>query len=83
MAKVNALPNRKLLFAYTKAIRTMRDQKGMTFREIADWLCANGVGCNHNAVYRVYLTGLHPAEAEEEQEIVAAEEAPDVFDPTT
>jgi hypothetical protein len=47
-------PSQKLLQEYAESIRTLRDEKGFTFREIAEWLTEHGVEADHNAVYRVY-----------------------------
>ena len=36
-------------------IGVLRDGKGFTFGEIAEWLTTRGVSCDHRAVYRVYV----------------------------
>lgn len=51
-------PNRKLLQDYRETISVLRDNKGFSFREIAEWLTQNGVDADYNAVYRVYTKGL-------------------------
>lgn len=53
-------PNRKLLLDYREVIHTLRNEKGFSFREIAEWLTENGVPCEHNAVYRAYTKGMDP-----------------------
>ncbi len=53
-------PNRKLLLEYSEVIHTLRNEKGFSFREIAEWLTDNGVDADYNAVYRVYTKGMHP-----------------------
>jgi hypothetical protein len=58
-------PNRRLLQDYIQTIRVLRDEKGFTFREVADWLTKSGVDADHNAVYRVYTKGMTEAEVEE------------------
>jgi hypothetical protein len=47
-------PNRKLLVDYIETINVLRNGKGFSFREIAEWLTQNGVDADYNAVYRVY-----------------------------
>ena len=49
-----AEPSRKPLQAYMDAIVVLRDHKGFSFREIADWLSENAVKTDHNTVYREY-----------------------------
>ena len=50
--------NKKLLLDYSDTICLLRDEKGFTFREIAEWLTVNGVDTDHNAVYRAYIKGM-------------------------
>ena len=50
--------NRKLLQDYRETINTLRDEKGFSFREIADWLTQNGVETDYNSVYRAYTKGM-------------------------
>jgi hypothetical protein len=50
--------NRKLLQDYAETIGVLRDEKGFSFREIADWLTENGVQADYNSVYRVYTKGM-------------------------
>jgi hypothetical protein len=58
-------PNRRLLHDYIQTIRVLRDEKGFTFREIAEWLTESGVDADHNAVYRAYTKGMTDAELNE------------------
>src|SRR5258708_3074815 len=58
-------PNRKLLHDYRETIAGLRDEKGFSFREIAEWLTEHGVPADYNAVYRVYTKGMHPADVAE------------------
>lgn len=64
-------PNRKLLEDYRETIRVLRDDKGFSFREIAEWLTENGVDADYNAVYRVYTKGM----SEDQERDVAVREA--------
>jgi hypothetical protein len=57
-------PNRLLVEDYSETIRVLRD-KGFSFREIAEWLTANGVGSDHNTVYRTYTKGMTDEEVAE------------------
>ena len=59
-----AEPDRRLVEDYAETIRTLRDGKRFTFREISVWLNERGIECDHNSVYRAYTKGLS---AEEEQ----------------
>lgn len=52
---------------YAEVIRTLRT-KGFSFREIAQWLTKRGVPTDHNGVYRVFTTALHPAAVEDAEE---------------
>lgn len=47
------------LAEYWRVIAKLRE-KGLTFREVADWLSQRGVDADHNAVYRVYSKHLTP-----------------------
>ena len=50
-----AEPSRKPLQDYMDAIVELRESKGFSFREIADWLNEKvGVKADHNMVYREY-----------------------------
>lgn len=49
---------------YADVISTLRS-KGFSFREIAQWLTKRGVPTDHNGVYRVFTTALHPIEVED------------------
>jgi hypothetical protein len=51
-------PNQKLLEDYRETINVLRNGKGFSFREIAEWLTQNGVDADYNAVYRVYTKGM-------------------------
>jgi|LakMenEpi03Aug12_release.lakeMendotaPanAssembly.Ray.scaffolds.fasta_scaffold894438_2 hypothetical protein len=52
---------------YAEVIRILRT-KGFSFREIAQWLTKRGVPTDHNGVYRVFTTALHPAAVEDAEE---------------
>lgn len=78
-------PNPRLVADYIEAITVLRDEKGFTFREIAQWLTKRfGIEADHNAVYRAYTKGMddHAAafaaidDQEDEQEI-ERDERPD------
>ena len=57
-------PNVRLVADYTDAIEVLRDEKGFTFREIAEWLQQKfGIEADHNAVWRAYTKGLPENEA--------------------
>ena len=58
-------PNRKLLEDYRETINVLRNDKGFSFREIAEWLRQNGVDADYNAVYRVYTKGMPDDEVAE------------------
>jgi hypothetical protein len=47
-------PKRKRIEEYAEAIYKLRDEKGFTYRDIADWFCKHGVPTNHNEVYRTH-----------------------------
>lgn len=64
-------PDRRLLEEYGQVIRTLRDEKRFTFREIAEWLKEYGFDCDHNAVYREYTRGL----SEQDEQAVAIQDA--------
>jgi hypothetical protein len=49
---------RRALADYSAVIRTLRDEKNFTFREIAEWLKDYYVEADHNAVYREYTKGM-------------------------
>jgi hypothetical protein len=64
----------RLLHDYSEAIAILREKR-FTFREIADWLNKKfGIEADHNAVYRVYTSGMddydaaRAAQADEEDE---------------
>jgi hypothetical protein len=57
-------PNVRLVEDYTEAIEILRDEKRLTFREIAEWLQQKfGIEADHNAVWRAYTKGLPENEA--------------------
>ena len=66
--------NRKLLQDYRDTIRVLRDEKGFSFREIADWLTENGVEADYNSVYRVYTKGMSDEQVLEAERRDALEE---------
>jgi DNA-binding transcriptional MerR regulator len=57
----------KDLSQYADVIRTLRE-KGFSFREIAQWLSKRGVPTDHNGVYRVFTTALHPGAMHDAEE---------------
>jgi hypothetical protein len=63
--------NRKLLQDYSEVIGVLREEKGFSFREIAEWLTQKGIDADYNAVYRVYTKGM----SEDEEQDVALREA--------
>ncbi len=56
-------PNHLDLDEYWQVIAKLRE-KGLTFREIADWLAERNVDADHNAIYRVYTKHLSSDQAE-------------------
>jgi hypothetical protein len=59
-------PNHLDLDEYWQVIAKLRE-KGLTFREIAEWLAERNVHADHNAIYRVYTKHLSPDQAEAEE----------------
>ena len=57
-AEARKEPQRHGLEAYFDTIRVLKDEKGFTLREIADWLKERGVPVDHNAVWRTYAKGI-------------------------
>lgn len=47
-------PTRVALPSYIQVIEVLREKKGFSFREIAEWLSKRGVEADHNSVYRLY-----------------------------
>ena len=47
---------------YIETINLLRHQKSYSFREIADWLCAQGVPLDNNDVYRAYMADMNTEE---------------------
>jgi hypothetical protein len=47
-------PERKRVDEYAEVISKLRDEKGFTYRAIAEWLCEHGVPTDHNEVYRTH-----------------------------
>ncbi len=45
-------------WAYWETIKILREEKAMSFREVAEWLSARGVETDRWAVYRVYQSTL-------------------------
>jgi len=60
--EAEAETNYRDLKAYCSVIGLLRD-KGFSYRDIALWLCERGIGCDHNAVYRVYMSSLSDEDA--------------------
>jgi len=56
--------DRDLLSDYAPVIGTLREDKGFSFREIAEWLNDHGVPADYNAVYRLYTKGMDSAEVQ-------------------
>ena len=54
MEAARAEQSRKPLQAYMDAIVELRESKGFSFREIAEWLSDGVVKTDHNMVYREY-----------------------------
>lgn len=52
-------PNHLDLDEYWQVLAKLRE-KGLTFREISDWLAERNVHADHNAIYRVYTKHLSP-----------------------
>lgn len=59
---------RRALAEYDAVIRTLRDEKNFTFREIAEWLNNYNVQTDHNAVYREYTKEMPEDMARSEAE---------------
>lgn len=57
---------RRTLSEYNAVIRTLRDEKNFTFREIAHWLQSHYLQADHNAVYREYTKGMPVELAQDE-----------------
>jgi hypothetical protein len=56
-AEAEQEPRRRSLADYREAIRVLREDKELSFREIAAWLQGRGVKVDHNAVWRTYSKG--------------------------
>ena len=54
---IHLVPERTLA-DYSEAVAVLKNDKNLTFREIAKWLQERGIPCDHNGVYRVYTQGL-------------------------
>ena len=50
--------DKKVLDGYGPVIKTLRDQKNFSYREIAEWLTERGIPSDHNSVYRAYMKSL-------------------------
>ena len=46
--------SRRGLEDYSEAIRLLKEDKGFSFREIAEWFTQRGLNVDHNAVWRAY-----------------------------
>ena len=53
-AEAEKEPPRHGLSRYADVIALLKQEKGFSFREIADWLQQRGLGVDHNAVWRTY-----------------------------
>jgi hypothetical protein len=60
-------PNYRNLSAYSDTIGLLRE-KGLSYREIAEWFSQRRVDVDHNAVYRVYRNSLSDYDAHLESE---------------
>src|SRR3954447_10004658 len=60
LQKAHKVIDRKLIEDYVETIHVLRDEKRLTFREIAEWLSENGVPADHNGVYRAYTRHMRP-----------------------
>jgi hypothetical protein len=69
-----AEPDALLLADYIEVIRTLRQDKRFSFREIATWLNEQGVPTDHNAVYREYTEWMHDPQGYERTRDLEAEE---------
>jgi len=69
--------SRKPLQAYIDAIVELRDNKGFSFREIAEWLSKNVVKTDHNMVYREYRKHQKKRQEYHEREYGGPFEEPD------
>lgn len=56
-AEAEQEPRRRSLDDYREAIRVLREEKELSFREIAAWLLQRGLNADHNAVWRTYSKG--------------------------
>jgi hypothetical protein len=74
LREAEAEPDRRLVEDYAETIRTLRDGKRFTFREIAVWLSGRGIECDHNSVYRAYTKGLSVEEEQIEAQRSAEED---------
>ena len=50
---------------YIETINILRHQKSFSFREIAEWLNAQGVPLDNNDVYRAYIADMNWQEKQE------------------
>jgi len=57
-AEAEQEPRRRGLDDYREAIRVLREEKELSFREIATWLQQRGLNVDHNAVWRTYSKGM-------------------------
>jgi len=65
--------DRNLLIDYAAVIDTLREDKGFSFREIAEWLTKNGVPADYNSVYRLYTKGMDNDSKQRVEEVEAEE----------
>lgn len=75
LAAAQALPPRPDLDAYYETVVTLRD-KGLTWREIADWLGQHGVVTDHAKVFRMFTR----REEERSFRVPSAEQYRDALD---
>ena len=57
-AEAEKEPSRRGLHEYTDTIRVLKEDKGFSYREIADWFQQRGLIVDHNAVWRTYSKTL-------------------------
>ncbi len=79
-AEAEQEPRRRGLDDYAETIRLLKDEKDLTFREIAVWLQQHGLNVDHNAVWRTYSKGTLERPARSSREGTARIEQPRVHD---
>lgn len=72
LEEANDEVNQRELAEYSESISVLR-HKGLSYREIAEFLTKRGVYADHNAVYRVYTRNMSPEDLRNEEEREAME----------